>query len=252
VANSKETQRVAKANSSAPPHRRTRSGGVVPITRRTVVDLAVEELRERILHGDYPDGYPLRQDALAESLGVSRIPVREALRQLEADGLVVVNPHQGAVVSMLSLDEVEELFELRALIESDLMRRATPHMDEARLQRAGEVLDEYEAAFERREIAAWGQLNWEFHSTLLSAAGRAKTLGVLQTLHNQSERYLRMQLALTHGEMKAIGEHRGILAAARSGDPEATAQRTAEHIMSAGRALTDFLKVHREDAGAAG
>src|SRR5665213_669675 len=97
---------------------------VLPITRQTVTHQATVALRERILRGVYADDTPLRQDALAAELGVSRIPIREALRQLEAEGLVVFNPHRGAVVSSLSVDEIDELFELRSQIESDLVRRA--------------------------------------------------------------------------------------------------------------------------------
>src|SRR4051794_15630849 len=108
----------------------SRSGAtpIAPIQRQTIASMTVEALRERILRGDYPEGEPLRQDALADELGVSRIPVREALRQLEAEGLVTFNPHRGAVVSTLSLDEIEELFQLRADIECDLLRRAIPNM----------------------------------------------------------------------------------------------------------------------------
>src|SRR3954462_13104423 len=101
---------------------------IMPIQRQTIASMTVEALRERILRGDYPEGEPLRQDALADELGVSRIPVREALRQLEAEGLVTFNPHRGAVVSSLSLDEIVELFELRADIECDLLARAVPRM----------------------------------------------------------------------------------------------------------------------------
>src|SRR3954471_15830423 len=101
---------------------------VVPIHRQTIAGMTVEALRERILRGDFPEGEPLRQDALAAELAVSRIPVREALRQLEAEGLVTFSPHRGAVVSSLSLDEIDELFELRAAIESDLLARAIPAM----------------------------------------------------------------------------------------------------------------------------
>ena len=98
---------------------------VIP-PRQTIVSMTVDAVRERILRGIYPEGEPLRQDALAEELGASRIPVREALRRLEAEGLVTFNPHRGAVVSSLSLAEIEEIFEIRARIESDLLRRATP------------------------------------------------------------------------------------------------------------------------------
>src|SRR5690348_2420010 len=115
--------------------------GVVPIQRQTIASMTITALRERILRGDYPDGEPLRQDAIADELGVSRIPVREALRQLEAEGLVTFSPHRGAVVSTLSLEEIEELFELRADVECDLLRRAIPNIGAEHLARAGDVLD---------------------------------------------------------------------------------------------------------------
>src|SRR5678810_63542 len=97
---------------------------LLPIKRQTLTGMTADAIRERILRGRYPEGSPLRQDAIGAELGVSRIPVREALRQLEAEGLVTFNPHRGAIVSSLSLEEIGELFELRAEIECDLLRRA--------------------------------------------------------------------------------------------------------------------------------
>lgn len=217
------------------------------IERKTVTDMALEVLRERILRGEYAEGEQLRQDALAESLGVSRIPVREALRQLEAEGLVTFTPHYGAVVSSLSLEEIEELCELRALLESELMRIAITNLVEEDHERVEAILAAYEAAFERGDIAEWGALNWRFHSALLSAADRPLTLNVLSTLHNQSDRYMRMQLALTHGEDTAIGEHRAIAAAARTGEADCAARLLREHIIGAGHRLIEFLRVHRDD-----
>jgi len=218
------------------------------VERKTVTDQALEVLRERILRGEYAEGEPLRQDALAASLSVSRIPVREALRQLEVEGLVIFNPHYGAVVSTLSLEDIGELCELRALLESEVMRMAVPRLNDDELDRADAILDAYEAAFERRDIAEWGALNWRFHSTLLSAADRPLTLGLLGTLHNQSDRYMRMQLALTHGEDRAIGEHRAIAAAARARAGDYAANLLHEHILSAGRSLIEFLRIQRARA----
>src|SRR5687767_11201338 len=99
--------------------------------RQTVAGMTLEAIRARILRGVYPEGVPLRQDSIADALGVSRIPVREALRQLEAEGLVTVTPHRGAIVSTLSLAEIEEVFALRAAIESTLLRAALPRLDAA-------------------------------------------------------------------------------------------------------------------------
>ena len=95
---------------------------------QTLTQHVANELREMILSGELEEGSKLRQDTLASMLHVSRIPVREALRQLEAEGLVTFFPHRGAIVSDLSPDEIGEVFDARALIESDLLRRAIPNM----------------------------------------------------------------------------------------------------------------------------
>ena len=222
-----------------------------PLVRRTVVDMALDALRDRILHGQYAEGMPLRQDALAADLGVSRIPVREALRRLEVEGLVSFNPHQGAIVSKLSLPEISELFDLRALIEAELLRHAIPKFTADVIDRATATLDLYDQALSKGDVAEWGKLNWAFHSTLLAAADRPLTLGVVSTLHNQSDRYMRLQLTLTHGEVRASGEHRHILAAAKRKNADRACDLLAAHIRDAGTSLIEFLRVHRESGSAA-
>ncbi|HWJ22767.1 MAG TPA: GntR family transcriptional regulator [Gemmatimonadaceae bacterium] len=222
---------------------------VIPIPRQTIAGMAVSMLRDRILHGAYPAGEPLRQDAIAEELGVSRIPVREALRQLEAEGLVTFNPHRGAVVSSLSLADIEEVFALRADIECDLLRRAMPRLGDEHVRRAREILDAYDRALRGREVAAWGALNWQFHASLYAPAERPITLGIVQRLHQQSDRYARMQLALTHGESRASEEHRAILAAVVKRDAKRAAALMKQHILGAGRSLLDFLEAERGGAG---
>ena len=219
---------------------------VLPITRQTVTHQATEALRERILRGVYADDTPLRQDALAAELGVSRIPIREALRQLEAEGLVVFNPHRGAVVSSLSVDEIDELFELRAQIESDLVRRAIVHTTTEDISRAKEILKAYEAAFRSAEVTEWGKLNWEFHSTLYAPANRPFTMAIIQRLHQQSDRYLRMQLVLTHGESRAIDEHRAIMAAVAARDVKQACSLMRQHILGAGRQLVRYVSDERQ------
>jgi DNA-binding GntR family transcriptional regulator len=218
---------------------------VVPIRRQTLSSMTLDAVRDGILRGHYPEGEPLRQDAIADELGVSRIPVREALRQLESEGLVTFSPHRGAVVSTLSLDEITELFELRAEIESDLIRRAVPHMAPSGHARAKEILDAYDRALRAGEVAAYGELNWQFHSTLYAPSNRQFTLSMVAKMHQHSDRYLRMQLALTHGEQRAKTEHRAIAAAARKADVRLATRLMREHILGAGRALVVFLENHR-------
>ena|SRR5689334_18008675 len=219
--------------------------GVVPIQRQTIASMTITALRERILRGDYPDGEPLRQDAIADELGVSRIPVREALRQLEAEGLVTFSPHRGAVVSTLSLEEIDELFELRADIECDLLRRAIPKMTREQLDRATEVLDEFQDALGASEASRWGPLNWHFHAALYAPANRNFTMGVLQKLHQHSDRYFRMQVLLAHGGMRANDEHRAIVAAVARQDVKAATQLMQTHILGAGASLVALLQEER-------
>jgi DNA-binding GntR family transcriptional regulator len=230
---------------SRSPRPRAAASSRTPVQRKTVAMLALEALREKILRGEYAEGAPLRQDALAAELGVSRIPIREALRQLEVEGLVTFSPHVGAVVSALSLGEIEELFELRAMIESDLLRRAMPRMDAQCIERAADTLDLYEEALREGDIGAWGEMNWQFHSAIYAPADRPLTLGIVQNLHNQSDRYLRMQLALTHGESRASEEHRAILEAVRAGSAQEASALLERHILGAGRSLGEFLREQR-------
>lgn len=229
--------------------RESPTAALLPVARRTLAAATVDAIRERILDRTYTEGEQLRQDVLAAALGVSRIPVREALRQLEAEGLVTFNPHRGAVVSTLSVAEIEELFALRAMLEGELLRQAVPLLTSEDFDRADEILDEYEAAFDRRDVSAWGDLNWQLHSTLYVAARRPVTMGVVDRLQLHTNRYARMQLALTHGESRAKDEHRAIVAAARRRKTDRACALLDDHILGAGRSLARFLRGERESNG---
>jgi len=218
---------------------------LLPFQRQTVVQLTLDAIRDRIIRGVYPEDEPLRQDALAVELGVSGIPIREALRQLEAEGLVTCSPHRGAIVSSLSLAEIEEVFALRAMIESELLRLSITRITAEHIQRADEILTGYERALHEHNVASWGELNWELHSTLYAPADRPLTMGVAQRLHQHSDRYPRMRLALTHGESQAEEEHRAILDAARRRDGRAARPTLREHIIGAGERLLTFLRAYR-------
>jgi DNA-binding GntR family transcriptional regulator len=232
--------------SVARQHRdRSTTGSSGPITVKTVAEQAYEILRERILVGELAEGTALRQAALAAELGVSRIPIREALRQLEAEGLVTFRPHVGASVSSLSLPEIKELFSLRALIETDVLGRAVGRLAPEDLERAEEVLEVFEEAFDRGDVAAWGTLNWEFHSALYSVALQPVTMNVMEALHWQAERYTRALLALTQWGSSSMAEHRQLLDLVREEDGRGAQDLLRRHILVAGESLVSFLRHHR-------
>jgi DNA-binding GntR family transcriptional regulator len=220
--------------------------GSQQIQRETLAKTLTRLLRDKILAGDYPEGQQLRQDALAIEFGISRIPVREALRQLEAEGLVSFYPHRGAVVSSLSLQEIEELFDVRAVLEPDLLRRAMPNLTEEVLERAGEVLDQAQAAFEQEsDVGVWGALNWRFHSTLYAPAERPQTMAIVEKLNRNIDRYLRIQLLLTHGTSQAMEDHRAILEACRRRDAREATRIVRNHIREASQELIQCLRQER-------
>lgn len=213
------------------------SPGSRRLQRHTVVESAAAELRRRILSGEFREGEALRQDALAAEFGVSRIPVREAFRQLAAEGLVTIHPHRGAVVSALSPDEIAELFDLRALLEPELIRRAAPRRTEADLREAERVLLAYSAAIAAGDLNAWGELNTEYHLALYRPAGRPQTLSIVRALLANTDRFTRLQLALAGGTERAEREHAELLALCRAGRARDAAALTRRHVLDVKRDL---------------
>jgi DNA-binding GntR family transcriptional regulator len=212
-----------------------------PIKRQTLTSAVTESLRQRILSGEFTDGQQLRQEALSNEYGVSRVPVREALRQLEAEGLIQIIDHKGAVVSKLSLDDVLELLEVRAMLESSLLAAAIPQQTKADHDAAAATLAEFETALNTDDIRHWGELNSRFHLALYRAAARPNTLAMIEQLHNKTDRYTRMQILFTHTKERAHAEHTQMLEMCRQGKVQEAAEFIRFHILSAGKALEEYL-----------
>jgi DNA-binding GntR family transcriptional regulator len=209
-----------------------------PIERRTVAAEAAEILRQRILSGEIRGGQPIRQEQIAQELGVSRIPLREALKQLEAEGFVTIAPHKGAVVSTLSVEEAEELFALRAQLERWLLREAIPRMREADFAHLDAIIDESRAP---DNLARWGELNWQFHEALYRPAGRPLSLRFLKRIHDNLDRYLRLQIAITRDWDRAYKDHQDLVAFSRERNIEAAVALLEDHILGTAKALSSTL-----------
>ena len=211
----------------------------------------VDSLREMILNGEFEEGAQLRQDTLAAALNVSRIPVREALRQLEAEGLVTFFAHRGAVVAKLSLEEIRELFDVRVLLERDLLQRAIPNLGAQDIVRAQGVLDDFDKAFAAGEVRVWGQMNWRFHAALYQPANRPLTMGVVQNLSARVDRYLRLHLQIGGAIERARSDHRRLLELSRKSKTEEACRWLCRHISDAGEQLVAFVSAHRKTQSAA-
>lgn len=185
----------------------------------TIAQAVAETIREQILSREIAGGEPLRQDAIAKSFGASIIPVREALRQLEAEGLVELHPRRGAVATELTLAKALEWIDLRRLIETDLIGQAIDRITAEDLAVAEQLLADFESALDRHHaIDSWSESNWEFHSALYRPANRPETMKLLSTLHSKCDRYVRLQLLTGDHVQRAKDEHHELVELCRKRD----------------------------------
>jgi len=216
------------------------------IPRQSLTSAVADKLRDQIIRGEIPEGAQLRQDAIATQYQVSRIPVREALRQLDAEGLIAIVPNRGAIVPALSPDDIGELFSIRALLEPEVLKVSIPHLTEEDFGEAETVLAKYVSELKREDhVSAWGRLNWQFHSCLYSRANQPRFMAIIRNVNNSGERYTRLQLYLTHGMKRANEEHHQILDFCRQRDVGAACNLLRQHIQYAGESLKKVLQEKR-------
>ena len=190
------------------------------------------------MSGKIKEGLPIRQDEIAGLFNVSKIPVREALKRLEAEGLVIFQRNRGAVVTEMSQFEIVQIFEVRALLEANAIKLSVPQMTAATFAAAQDYCDQFAA---ETDVAKWAELNWKFHSCLYEDANRPFMVGLIRSVNDRIERFLRIQLSLSAGQAVADQEHREILAACRAGDAQSASQLIHSHIMDACSSLLNSL-----------
>lgn len=208
----------------------------------TIAQSVAEQIREQILSREIKGGQPLRQEAIAKSFGTSIIPVREALRQLEAEGLVELKSHRGAVATELTLDKALEWINLRRLIETDLISAAIDNITEEDLANAEQILGRFDRAMDKRvEIDHWSDYNFEFHSTLYTPANRPETMKIVASLHKKCDRYLRLQLLSGDHIERAESEHQALIDLCRQRDKRAAKSLTNNHIIGLEQDIVEAL-----------
>jgi DNA-binding GntR family transcriptional regulator len=219
------------------------------IPRQSLTSAVADKLRDQIIRGEIPEGAQLRQDAIATQYQVSRIPVREALRQLDAEGLIAIVPNRGAIVPALSPADIEELFSIRALLEPEVLKLSIPRLTEEDFAEAAAVLRKYVGELRREDhVSAWGRLNWQFHSILYSRANQPRSMAIIRNVNNSGERYTRLQLYLTQGMKRANEEHHQMLELCRQRDVSAACNLLREHIRYAGESLKRVLERKRAES----
>jgi DNA-binding GntR family transcriptional regulator len=198
----------------------------------SLVDQVLTLTRHRILSGEYPPGSRLPVHMLAEESGASLIPVREALRILEAERLVESFPNRGARVTPLSLDDMRDLYSVRTLLETETLRRARPLEPDDVIQLT-ELLDRMQEAVAADDIDLMMLLHRQYHFALYTRTDSSWMPHIIDVLWKHAERYQRLALAFRHDG--ADLEHRSVLEALARGDNERAAEDLRSHLETTAR-----------------
>jgi DNA-binding GntR family transcriptional regulator len=235
----------------------TTSGTVGLVTetaeRRALVDKLASDLQRRVLNGEIPSGTRLRQNALAAEFGVSRTPIREALRKLQAGGLVDLQPHRGALVRGLSSREIRQAYEVRAELEALAAELAATRIRHDELDRLNEAQEQFREGLARTvevrerggdgdddQAVRWGRANDQFHQVIQGAAGNDVLLAQLEHLHHSFPRDLsKIVLSESTPLLRAnVLEHEEIVAALERRDGTAARELMRRHVRHAGELVT--------------
>ena len=184
----------------------------------TVSNYVLNKIRENILTGRYPAGSKLDQKALATELGVGLIPVREALRRLEAEGFILILPHRGAFVAELSIAELEEIYLIRENLEGLATRLAAPNLSSETLRELSTMIEDMESATAARDFGKLLILNRTFHFLIYDASERPLLSQMIGGSWDRSSRYRYIYTYLPERQIQALGEHKEIYGACLNGD----------------------------------
>jgi DNA-binding GntR family transcriptional regulator len=202
--------------------------------RKTITDYLAAALRTAIYDGQFADSEELNQVQLSEFFGVSRVPIREALRQLQAEGLVRNIAHHRTIVTGLTLPQILESIEMRAVLEAHLLCKAEKRFDQSAIDKLRKICDETDQI--KDYGARWVLKNWEFHRALYGRAESPTIVEALERIQLNTERYAR-RTGSPERLRQAAAEHRQILSALERRDFAKASARLERHILNTGEAI---------------
>jgi phosphonate utilization transcriptional regulator len=223
--------RAASAATRAQRHAGALPGTIAVLQSNSLPTLVQRELERMILAGDLPAGAKLNEVPIAELLGVSRGPVREAFRALEESGLVRLEKNRGVFVRQIAVDEADEIYELRAVLDEFAGRRVAEQITPAELKPLRALVDRMDRAAARSDVDAYHAANLEFHDTLVALAGNSKLLVTYRRLVNELHLYRRATLAQAGALPLSAREHHAILDKIAAGQAAAAGHALHQHAM---------------------
>jgi DNA-binding GntR family transcriptional regulator len=210
-------------------------------------EFAAIQIRRSILEGTLLPGARIAQHALASELGVSHVPLREAIQRLEAEGFLAVHPRRGAFVMPLSIEDAREIFDLRAMLEVKALRASIPLLTSEQLQIAREACAAGDGV---TDVVRYGELNVQLHRALYAGAGRPRLQAMIETLWSNAARYsMLLRFKGDHFE-RSQSEHWDLVEAAVNRDAARACATLQDHIAAASRKITEIMS--RDIAGSEG
>jgi DNA-binding GntR family transcriptional regulator len=209
----------------------------------STADIVERRVLDALMRGEYAPGTRLRQDDLASSLGVSKIPVREALQRLSAGGLLVFETNRGARVPEMTVADAIENASLRRAVETELLRAAITKLTIVDLAEAEHALElAGTSSGLSSSTSSVTEANWQFHRALYRASTWRRGLAIAEFLHAAMAPYVLLYLGSLGGEAPSDDEHRALLELCRGGHADAAIELLQVHLDNAGRAVIDFLR----------
>ena len=207
----------------------------------TAQEAVLAELRRAIVTGELRPGEQVRQDALAEQFGVSRVPLREALKILEGEGQVTYLPHRGYFVAELDVADLREVYRLRELLETEAVRAAVPMLTDAEVAEIATVAAEVDHAAAAGDLLAMAAANRRFHFRLIEAAQMPRLARLVRILWDATDAYRSLYYASIDHRRTVQAEHEAVLAALRDRDVEWAVRVLTEHRDHAVAAVTEAV-----------
>lgn len=205
-------------------------------------DMVFDVLMNAIMSGQLSPGERLLEVQLAEEMGVSRTPVREAIRRLELEGFVVMLPRKGAYVAGLSIGDVEDVYEIRTALETLAVRLAAQRMEDEDYRMLDDLVEKMQATWQEGDVDAWVKLDAAFHELLYKFSRNERLVQLMSNVMEQISRYRILSLANVEVRHNSLEEHQEVVAALRTRDSEEAAAAAARHIENTKQSLVRMLE----------
>lgn len=208
-----------------------------------------DSIKTAIIKGKFKPGEKISEGELAESMGISRTPLREAFRRLENEGFIQIIPRKGAVVSEIDAKEAISLYEIKSVLEGLAARLAAANMKEKEISKLEKINNELKELIDKNDLESFYRVHTRFHEGFVKACGNKRLIQMISNLNDHFSRFGIISLTLPGQFEKAFQQHAEIIEAFKGGDEDIAEQKVKTNVLTGGRVLVEHLSRIPEPAG---